>query len=108
MSKIKLTYKENQYILEFTRNTAKAIELQGFVLEELTNKPNTMIPLLIRGAFMKNHSQLKQERVEEIWSAQSKKADLMTALAEMYVETFSSLMESNEGEEEKNATWEIL
>ena len=46
-TKITVTYKNENYILEYSRLTASAIEKQGFVLDDLTNKPNIMIPLLV-------------------------------------------------------------
>ena len=41
MSKINLTYKKDEYILEYNRQSVKTMESQGFVLEELTAKPMT-------------------------------------------------------------------
>ena len=46
-TKITVTYKDKDYILEYSRSTAKQIEDNGFVLEQLTDKPATMIPLLV-------------------------------------------------------------
>ena len=71
MSKIKLTYKEKDYIAEFSRNTAKAIEERGFSVDLIATQPNKMIPLLIYGAFMKNHSTVKQTKIDEIFLAQN-------------------------------------
>lgn len=107
MSKIKLVHKDKEYILEFSRNTAKAIEERGFNLELIVNQPNKMIPLLVQGAFMKNHPTLKQVKLDEIYMAQTQKGGLIEALATMYAETVNSLL-GNDEEEGKNATWEMI
>ena len=66
-----------------------------------------MIPLLIQGAFMKNHPTLKYVKVEEIFMAQNNRAGLVNALAELYAETVNTLL-GDEEDDEKNATWEIV
>ena len=108
MSKIKLLHKDKEYFAEFTRNTAKAIEERGFNLELIGSQPNKMIPLLIQGAFMKNHPTLKYQKVEEVYLAQTHKGDLIGKLAEMYAETVNSLVGNEEEDDGKNATWEIV
>ena len=54
MSKIVLTHEKKEYVLEYSRQSVKQMEGQGFVLGEITNKPMTMIPMLFSGAFIKN------------------------------------------------------
>ena len=103
MSKISLTHNKTEYILEYNRQSVKTMESQGFVLDELTSKPVTMIPLLFSGAFIKNHRGVKRSVVDEIFDTVSDKSGLMEALMEMYAETLSSLTESNDSE--GNATW---
>ena len=102
MSKINLTYDKKEYILEFNRQSVKTMESQGFVLEELTAKPMTMIPLLFQGAFIKNHRGIKRNLMDEIFEEIGDKTALMEALMEMYAETLSTL---TEGSGEGNATW---
>ena len=108
MSKIKLTYKDKDYILEFSRNTAKAIEERGFNLNLIDSQPNKMIPLLFHGALMKNHSSLTAKKVEEMYDAQNHKVKLVGAIAELYAETVKSLVGDEEEDEGKNATWEMI
>lgn len=108
MSKINLTYNKKEYVLEYNRQSVKTMESQGFVLEELTAKPMTMIPLLFAGAFIKNHSGkdgVKRKVVDEIFEEISDKTALMEALMEMYAETLGSLTEDNS---EGNATWAMV
>ena len=103
MSKISMTYGKTEYDLEYNRQSVKTMEAQGFVLDELTSKPMTMIPLLFAGAFIKNHRGVKRSLIDEIFDNISDKNGLMEALMEMYAETLSTLTESNEAE--GNATW---
>jgi hypothetical protein len=105
MSKINLTYEKKEYVLEYNRMSVKTMESQGFVLEELTAKPMTMIPLLFQGAFIKNHRGIKRSLMDEIFEEIGDKTALMEALMEMYAETLGSL---TEGSGEGNATWAMV
>ena len=66
-TQITVTYKKNDYVLEYSRATAKQIEDQGFVLDHLSEKPATMIPLLVYGAFLKHNRGIKRALVDEIY-----------------------------------------
>ena len=103
MSKIALTHKKVEYTLEYNRQTIKTMESQGFVLDEVTSKPATMIPLLFSGAFIKNHRGVKRNVVDEIFENLKDKNGLMQVLMEMYAETLSSLVE--DGADEGNVSW---
>ena len=105
MSKINLTYEKKEYILEYNRQSVKTMESQGFVLEDLTAKPMTMIPLLFQGAFIKNHRGIKRNLMDEIFEELDNKTALMEALMEMYAETLGSLTDSTG---EGNATWAMV
>jgi hypothetical protein len=105
MSKINLTYDKKEYVLEYSRQSVKTMENQGFVLEELTTKPANMIPLLFAGAFIKNHSGkdgVKRKVVDEIFEELEDKSALLEALMEMYAETLATLTDSNGA---GNVTW---
>lgn len=106
MSKINLTYGKVEYTLEYSRQSVKTMESQGFVFEELTSKPMSMIPMLFSGAFIKNHRGVKRSVIDEIFDNIENKTDLMEALMEMYAETLSSLTE-NKGSE-GNVTWAVV
>lgn len=112
-TKITVTYKNNDYALEFSRVTAKAIEDQGFVLDQLGDKPATMIPLLVYGAFMKNHRGIKRALVDEIYENLVKKVGneneegFISVLAEMYAETVSTLTDDSNIDEGNAATWKV-
>ena len=112
-TKITVTYKNKDYTLEYTRFTAKAIESQGFVLDELQNKPNTMIPLLIYGAFMRHHRELKQKLIDEIYEnlvdkiGKDNEEGFIATLAEMYAETTATLTDDGNVDEGNAATWKV-
>jgi hypothetical protein len=105
MSKIVLNHDNKEYELEFNRQSVKMMESQGFVLDEITSKPMTMIPLLFSGAFIKNCKGTKRAVIDTIFDSVSDKTGLMQALMEMYAETLSTLTdEVGEG----NATWTLV
>jgi hypothetical protein len=105
MSKITLNYKDKDYELEYTRQSVRMMESQGFVLDQISSKPMTMIPMLFSGAFAKNHRGLKRALIDEILENVTDKAGLINALIEMYAETLSSL--TDETENEGNAIWAV-
>ena len=103
MSKINLTYNKVEYTLEYNRQSVRMMESQGFVLDELTTKPMTMIPMLFQGAFMKNH-RIKRSLIDEIFEAIPDKTGLMEALMEMYADTLGTLTDTT-SDNEGNVTW---
>lgn len=102
MSKIKLTYDEKEYELEYSRQSVKTMESRGFILDEVSSKPMTMIPLLFEGAFIKNCSGVKRKVMDEIYEGIGDKTGFIQALAELYAETLSTLTDSNG---EGNVSW---
>lgn len=106
MSKIAIKYENTEYNLEYSRQSVKTMESQGFVLDEITTKPVTMIPMLFQGAFIKNHKGIKRKLIDEIFDEISDKTGLMQALMELYAETLSTLVEDRE--EQGNVTWAVV
>lgn len=112
-TQITLTYKDEKFILEYTRLTASSIEKQGFSLDELTTKPNIMIPLLVHGAFLRHHRDLKAKFIDELYSNLVNKSGkegeegFIGVLAEMYAETVSTLTDENAVDEGNAATWTV-
>ena len=106
MSKIAITYDKKEYVLEYSRQSVKTMESQGFVLDELTSKPMTMIPMLFNGAFIKNHKGMKRKDMDEIYDELGDKTGLMEALMGMYAETLSTL--TDDKAEQGNATWAMV
>ena len=105
MSKIVLTHENKEYVLEYNRQSVRQIEGQGFVLEKITEKPVTMIPLLFEGAFIKNCRGIKRKTIDDIYNGLGDKTGLIEALMEMYVETISTLTDDNA---EGNVSWAIV
>jgi hypothetical protein len=106
MSAIKYNYKNRDYILEFSRRTASIIERNGFRYSDVGNQPNTMIPLLVQGAFMKNHSNLKPGKIDEIFDSIKGKNAFITKLVELYLETVNTL--AGDEDDEGNVNWEEI
>lgn len=103
---IKLTYNGVSYTLGFNRESVKQLESTGFKINEIADKPATMIPMLFYGAFAKNHKGIKRKLVDEIFDNINGKTELIQVLGESYAETLSTILESesNEG----NAIWEVV
>ena len=112
-TKITVNYKNVEYTLEYTRATARAVEQMGFVNEEIANKPVTMIPLLVYGAFMRHHRDLKQKEIDEIYGnivdkvGKEGEEGFINVLREMYAETASTLMDDKPVDEGNAATWKV-
>ena len=105
MSKIVLKYENKEYELEFNRQSVKTMESQGFVLDEITSKPMTMIPMLFAGAFFKNCKGIKRSVIDDIFDSIGDKTGLMQALMEMYAETLSTLTDDTG---EGNVSWALV
>lgn len=112
-TKITITYNNTNYDLEYSRTTAGQIEDQGFVLEQLTEKPVKMIPMLFYGAFLKHNRGIKRQLVDEIFDNLVNKSGIdgetgiIGILAEMYAETIQTLTDSNVAEEGNAAVWKV-
>lgn len=105
MSKITMEYSGKKYTLEFSRQSVRMMESQGFAADEITKQPVTMIPLLFQGAFSKNHKGLKRATIDEIYDNIADKSALIAALVELYSETVTTII--GDKEEEGNVTWAV-
>lgn len=101
---ITLNYDGVDYTLEFTRRTVSQLENQGFNINEVGDKPATMIPMLYEGAFLAHHKMAKNDIIWKIYDGIEDKEGLMGALAEMYAEPIEALLSGNE-DAEKNVKW---
>jgi hypothetical protein len=112
-TKINISYQKKDYTLEFSRTTAAQIEEQGFVLDQIGEKPVKMIPLLVYGAFLKHNRGIKRSLVDEIYENLSDKAGdeatqgFIATLAEMYAETVQTLTDSKPVDEGNRAVWTV-
>lgn len=107
-TRISVPYNGKKYTLEFTRKTASIIEKNGFNIQEIDSKPATMLPLLLHGAFLANHNNVKYDTIQKIFSGLGKKDELMQKLAVMYHEAYASLLETDEDSDEGNPGWEAM
>ena len=110
---ITVNYKNEEYVLEFSRNSAKTMEQQGFVLDQISEKPMTMIPLLVYGAFMKNNKGIKRSLVDEIYEHITDKVGdgengFIQVLLEMYAETVNVLTDGSSTDEGNTAVWKVM
>ena len=101
---INFEYNGVPYVLEFTRETVSIMEKQGFNLDDIDNKPMTIIPTLFAGAFMANHKHTSKKIIEAIYSKLLNKQELIVRLAEMYREPIEAMLDENE-DEEGNVDW---
>ena len=112
-TKITISYQKKNYDLEYSRTTAGQIEDMGFVLEQISEKPNKMIPLLFYGAFLKHNRGIKPQQTNEIWdnlvnkSGEDGDNGIVGVLAEMYAETVNTLTESKAEDEGNAAVWKV-
>lgn len=106
--KIEFNYNGVDYTLEYNRSAIKYMEGIGFNISELESKPLTMIGILWKGAFHKNHKYEKAEIIEEIYDSIKNKSELNAALSQMFIETYSVLIgDSDETDNSKNIEWKM-
>ena len=100
------SYAGKDYTLEYTRNSVRQMEHEGFVASDIETKPMTILPALFAGAFLAHHRFEKKAVIDEIYSKLKDKHSLIERLAEMYNEPISSLLdEPDEGNLEWTPNW---
>ncbi len=102
---IKFEYNGKEYTLEFTRKSIEIMERQGFVINDIVDKPVTTLPTLFAGAFLAHHRYVKREIIDEIFSKLTNKQELINKLAEMYNEPILALIDENEDDEGNGLEW---
>ena len=106
MSKqITFEHEKKQYTLEYTLRTAGQANEDGFILDELGDKPALMIPKLVYWAFMRHHRGITRKQTEGIYEWIKDKNGFITALAEMYADAVNALVDDEENE--GNANWTL-
>ena len=112
-TKIEVTYNDKEYTLEFSRQSVRQMEAQGFVASQVEDKPMTMIPLLVRGAFYKNHRGLPAEKIDEIYDnlvnkmGEGEEGGFIVELIKMYAETLNTLMDDKKEKSGNSASWTV-
>ena len=101
---LNFSYNDVDYTLEFTRNSVRQMEANGFIAGDLENKPMTVLPDLFAGAFIAHHRFVKRKVIDEIYAELKDKASLIERLTVMYNDTIESTL-FDEPEEGKNLEW---
>lgn len=107
--KIELSYEGVDYTLEYNREAVEFMEANGLRIKEIQEKPVSMVGILWKGAFYKNHSNEKLEKIQEIYEHIPKRAELNAALSAMFYETYAVLIGNSDEKEEnsKNIEWKM-
>ncbi len=103
---ISFEFEKKQYTLEYSLRTAGRANEDGFILDELGDKPALMIPKLVYWAFVKNHKGITKQQTETIYEWIRDKTGFITALAEMYAEAVNALIDDDE-DDKGNANWTL-
>ena len=91
---LKFEYNNKEYTLEYTRESVKQMEREGFVANDIIAKPMLTLPKLFAGAFKAHHKyDTKQKQIDEIFELFKNKQALVEKLAEMYSEPMETLMD---------------
>lgn len=106
--KILIEYKDKEYTLAYSRKTVKAIEGMGYVGEELTRKPQTMVELLFWGAFFRYHHWMTKDMAMEIYETLTDRVNLISTLIKMYNATGDYLFDTDSEDTEKKANWTAM
>lgn len=106
MSKqLKFTYKDKEYVLEFTRRTVAEMEKRGFIASDVDIKPMSTLPALFAGAFLAHHKWEKKDVIDDIYAHMTDKEGLLNKLSDMYAEPIAELMAEPEESDEGNVNW---
>lgn len=104
---ITFEYKSKEYTLEYTRESVKQMEREGFKGEDILNKPMLTLPKLFAGAFKAHHKfDTKQKTIDEIFELFTNKQALVEKLAEMYAEPMETLMDDDNIDEGNAIAWD--
>lgn len=106
-TKMNLSYEGVNYTLEYDRMSIKMIENEGFDIEKFSSQPMTMVDIVFRGAFYKNHRKINQTLIDEIFKHCKDKEALVKQLMDMINECYTSLI-ADPDNDEGNATWEVV
>lgn len=106
MSKqITFEYEKKEYVLEYTLRTAGQANDDGFVLDQLGDKPALMIPKLVYWAFVRHNKGITRKQTEEIYAWITDKQGFIAGLAGMYADAVNALVDDEETA--GNANWTI-
>lgn len=96
-----------EYVLEFSRETVKRMEAQGFDVDSIASAPMTTIEALVVGAFEMHHQSMSRAARLQVWSdlgGKSGEDGLVAVLARLYMVPVNSLVADPT---EATATWRL-
>ena len=97
--KLEFNYQGKDYTLEYTRESVKQMEREGFVANDIVTRPMLTLPKLFSGAFKAHHKyDVKQKQIDAMFDLFKNKDALIEKLAEMYHEPFEALMDDSSDE----------
>ena len=100
-------FENKEYTLEYTRESVKQMEREGFKSDDIVNKPMLTLPKLFAGAFKAHHKfDVKQKDIDKMFELFKNKQALIEKLAEMYAEPFETLMDDDNIDEGNAIAWE--
>lgn len=102
--KISFTDDKIKYTLEFTRDSVKQMERNGFSISNVTSQIVTSYTELFAGAFLANHPDIEQEKIDSIYAAMPDKPKLFEKLVTMYIDVINTLTAEPE-EGSKKIVW---
>ena len=105
-TKIKFTYKDVPYVLEYDRDIISTLEEAGFSAKEFANAPMKNLNLAFKGAFLKNHRKTKDSVIDEIYSNMKDKEKLISTLLTMIDECYATLFDDKD--DEGNIEWDTV
>lgn len=103
VNQINFTYNDRPYCLEYTRETVKQMEANGFKIGDIGDMPATRIEQLWAGSFLAHERSVSNTIIKELYSKMKDKEKLLQKLTEMYNSTLAYLMD-DEGNVEWTAT----
>ena len=103
---IEYEYEGTVYRFDYTLDSAAAANADGFVLQELGEKPALMVPKLVYYALAHNHKGINRNKADTIYKSIRGKTEFIIALSNMYAEACEALFDK-EAEEEGNANWTL-
>ena len=104
---ISFEHNNKEYTLEFTRETVKQMEREGFVAGDILTKPMLTLPKLFAGAFKAHHRfDVKQKQIDEIFELFKNKQALVEKLAEMYAEPMETLLDNDNIDAGNAISWD--
>lgn len=111
MKKVTITADGKKYVLTFNRKTAAMYGDMGYKVSDISDdgKAFTAVPAFVWCALKANHPTIRKDKAEEVWDALSLKSKnkVLNALVEIYADTYTGLLGSENGEDDEGNAAEV-